>query len=593
MIEYRRRLAEHQSAGVVASRTDARVAGLRLLTFGIAFGIGSFAWADRLPWWWLALPVTAFVALLRWHDLVIAHRDRTAKVVAYYHRGISRLEDHWSGSGASGDRFAESEHLYAADLDLFGQGSLFELLSLARTGAGEETLAGWLKQPALPAVILARQAAVAELAPGLEKREHLWSAGANAATAVHPDTLKAWAEAPQMLPNWLQPVAAFLTLAMIVSAVLAFSTGEYAPLLVIVVVAGAVFYRFLDRVGTVLHSAGGWSRDLDVLAGILAHLEHETFEAVSLRQLVATLRVDRRAPSVAIRQLHRLSEMDDWQHNLVFLAIAIPLFWGVHLALAMERWRRANGSQVRVWLDSVGEFEALSSLAAYRYEHPDDIFPEIANEGAAAIVGTGLGHPLLPSARMVRNDVRLDQQQQLLVVSGSNMSGKSTLLRTVGINAVLAQMGAPVRARSLRLTPLTLGATLRVQDSLQDGRSRFFAEITRLKAIADRSTGTPPVLFLLDELFHGTNSHDRLVGASGVLRALLERGAIGLITTHDMALVAVAERLAPRASNVHFDDTFEGDQIRFDYTMKPGPVTSSNALALMRAVGLDVDPPQA
>ena len=189
---------------------------------------------------------------------------------------------------------------------------------------------------------------------------------------------------------------------------------------------------------------------------------------------------------------------------------------------------------------------------------------------------------------MVRNDVRLSGDTRLLVVSGSNMSGKSTLLRTVGINTVLALMGAPVCATRLRVTPLRIGATLRIQDSLQEGRSRFYAEITRLRQIADLAKGSTPLLFLLDELFHGTNSHDRLVGATGVLRGLVDRGAIGLITTHDLALTAVADDLAPRAANVHFEDRFEGGELRFDYVMRPGPVTRSNALALMRAVGLDV-----
>jgi DNA mismatch repair ATPase MutS len=189
---------------------------------------------------------------------------------------------------------------------------------------------------------------------------------------------------------------------------------------------------------------------------------------------------------------------------------------------------------------------------------------------------------------MVRNDVRLEGEARLLVVSGSNMSGKSTLLRTVGINAVMALAGAPVRASNLRITPLAVGATLRIQDSLQEGRSRFFAEITRIRHLADTAAGPAPLLFLLDELFHGTNSHDRLVGATGVLRGLLDRGAIGLITTHDLALTGIADDLSPRAINVHFEDTFEGGEIRFDYRMKPGPVTRSNAIALMRAVGLDV-----
>jgi DNA mismatch repair ATPase MutS len=188
---------------------------------------------------------------------------------------------------------------------------------------------------------------------------------------------------------------------------------------------------------------------------------------------------------------------------------------------------------------------------------------------------------------MVRNDIRLGDDPQLLVVSGSNMSGKSTMLRTVGINAVLALAGAPVRAHSLTISPLAIGATLRIQDSLQQGRSRFYAEITRIRQIADVAA-TQPLLFLLDELFHGTNSHDRLVGATGVLRTLLDRGAIGLITTHDLALTAITRDLGDRAINVHFEDSFDGADMRFDYRMKDGPVTRSNAIALMRAVGLDV-----
>jgi len=245
----------------------------------------------------------------------------------------------------------------------------------------------------------------------------------------------------------------------------------------------------------------------------------------------------------------------------------------------------------------VGDFEALASLSAYAYEHPADPFPELVPVGSATgadtglFEGTGLGHPLVPAAKMTRNDVTLSARCQLLVVSGSNMSGKSTLLRTVGVNVVLAQAGAPVRARSLRLTPLAVGATLRIQDSLQEGRSRFYAEISRVSLLARMASGRPPLLFLLDELFHGTNSHDRLVGASGVLRTLLDRGAIGLITTHDLALTAIVDTLGPRAANVHFEDSFDGAEMHFDYLMKPGPVTKSNALALMRAVGLDVKEP--
>ena len=326
-----------------------------------------------------------------------------------------------------------------------------------------------------------------------------------------------------------------------------------------------------------------------MLAHVLERLERDTFTATRLAALRGSLDTGGIPASAAIRRLHRLVELHDWQHNPFFAPIGAAVLWGTHLAWAIESWRRRYGSHVDTWLRTVGEFEALSSLSAYRYEHPDDVWPEMTNGSHGAFDGEALGHPLLPAARMVRNDVRLAGDTRLLVVSGSNMSGKSTLLRTVGINAVLAQAGAPVRAAALHLTPLAIGATLRIQDSLQEGRSRFFAEITRIRELTDLAKGPAPLLFLLDELFHGTNSHDRLVGASAVLRTLLDRGAIGLITTHDLALTAVATELAPQAVNVHFDDRFEGGEMHFDYRVKPGPVTRSNAIALMRAVGLDID----
>jgi DNA mismatch repair ATPase MutS len=263
------------------------------------------------------------------------------------------------------------------------------------------------------------------------------------------------------------------------------------------------------------------------------------------------------------------------------------LLWDLHLVYAIERWRRASGPAVRRWLVAVGEMEALSSLAGYHYEHPDDVFPDL-NAGTPCFDGEGLGHPLLSEAVTVRNDVRLADELRVLVVSGSNMSGKSTLLRTVGVNAVLAQAGAPVRARRLRLSTLQLGTSIRIEDSLQAGVSRFYAEITRLGTIMRRAGEARPVLFLIDELLHGTNSHDRRIGAEAIVRGLVERGAIGLVTTHDLALAYVAEALGTRGANVHFQDVLEEGRMRFDYRMRPGVVQKSNALALMRSVGLEV-----
>ena len=592
--EYGARLTARRGTHDRLTSVDARLSYLRLAAFAAAGVVLVAAWRGVLPWGWLALPILAFAWLVRAHDRVIAARDMAARAVLFYERGLARLADEWSASGETGEQFADPSHPYAADLDLFGRGSLFQLLSIARTRVGERRLADWLLAPASPAQARARQAAITELTPLLDLREEVALAGVDVRAAVEAPPLIAWAEhAPLLRQQWLRIAAAVLTAAVIAAAVVWARSDTASYFVIVILVELALFMPQRLRMQQILHAGSGWSRDLDVLAHVLDRLERERFASPQLSALRARLDAAGAPPGTAIRRLHRLVEMHDWQHNLLFAIVATPLLWDVHIAFAMEAWRARYGAHVRTWLESVGEFEALSSLATYRFEHPGDPFAEIDEQApAASFAGVALGHPLLPAARMIRNDVALGNGTQLFVISGSNMSGKSTLLRTVGINAVLALAGAPVRAASLRLTPLTLGATLRIQDSLQEGRSRFYAEITRIRELADladqRAGGGAPLLFLLDELFHGTNSHDRLLGAAGVLRQLLERGAIGLITTHDLALTAVADQLAPRAVNVHFEDRFESGQILFDYRMKPGPVTRSNAIALMRAVGLDV-----
>ena len=252
----------------------------------------------------------------------------------------------------------------------------------------------------------------------------------------------------------------------------------------------------------------------------------------------------------------------------------------------MERWRAHSGPAVPRWLDAVAEFEALSSFAGFAYEHPEHPYPEIADDGAV-LDGSALAHPLL-AGNAVANDVKFADGLQLMLVSGSNMSGKSTMLRTVGVNVVLALAGSPVRAQRLVVSPLSIGACMRVQDSLQQGLSHFYAEITRLKCVVDLSGGERPLLFLLDEILHGTNSHDRRLGAAGLIRGMVGRGSIGFVTTHDLALTHIADDLGDAARNVHFADHLEGDRMIFDYRLQGGVVQKSNALDLMRAIGLEV-----
>jgi DNA mismatch repair ATPase MutS len=242
---------------------------------------------------------------------------------------------------------------------------------------------------------------------------------------------------------------------------------------------------------------------------------------------------------------------------------------------------------VRGWIAVVGEMEALNALANYAYEHPEDTFPQFVEPGPY-LDAEAFSHPLISRIRAVANDLKLDSKLQLLVISGPNMAGKSTFIRSVGVNVVLAQAGAPVRARKMVLSRLIVTASICILDSLQGGLSRFYAEIMRLKLIDEQSRGAVPVLFLLDELLSGTNSHDRRIGTESFVRTLLARGAIGLVTTHDLALAEIAEGMAGQAANFHFEDTFENGELRFDYRLTPGVVSTTNALKLMRSVGLEV-----
>jgi hypothetical protein len=354
-----------------------------------------------------------------------------------------------------------------------------------------------------------------------------------------------------------------------------------------IVVCGAVVWYFHSRTAAIFGHVDEAAHELGLLGHVLGRLERERFTSARLTLLRARLDVEGHSASHRIARLRALVDLVDSRDHFMVRLLGPPLLWDVHLAYAIERWRRSSGPAVRRWVVAVGEIEALSSLAGYHYEHPDDVFPDLST-GPAGFDGDELGHPLLPDAAFVRNDLRLTGDVRMLVVSGSNMSGKSTLLRTVGVNAVLAQAGAPVRARRLRLSPLRIGASIRIQDSLQAGVSRFYAEITRIAQIMHRAQEEPPVLFLIDELLHGTNSHDRRIGAEAIVRGLVERGAIGLVTTHDLALAHVADALGARGANVHFEDSLENGRMSFDYRMRPGVVQKSNAVALMRSVGLDV-----
>jgi hypothetical protein len=539
------------------------------------------------PWWLLLAPVL-FLVIAILHAKVLRQRACAERAVDFYRKGLARIEDRWPGTGQTGTRIDLHSSLYATDLDLFGQGSLFELLSLARTRMGEDTLAAWLLSPSPVPQLTQRHAAVAELRSRLDLREDIAILGEDLKVGIHPEALTQWAEAPNQLTHpWLRWLSLLLAIAAIAAAIVWAELGTKAPFFAIIIIETIITAFLRKRTDAVFHATEHALEDLQLLSSLLARLEREQFEAPRLQALKTELSSHHLAASQAIARLRTIVEYIRSLDNPLMRILNIPLLYVVQVAYAAEAWRAANGAAVRSWLKAIGEVEALLSLSAYSYEHPSDPFPEFL-EGPPCLNAEQLGHPLIPAAKCVRNNVRVCDETKVLLISGSNMSGKSTLMRAVGINTVLAMAGAPVRAQSMQLTPLQIGASILINDSLQEGNSRFYAEITRLRHICDLAENRPPVLFLLDELLQGTNSKDRLIGAEGVVRALLVSGAIGLISTHDLALTNIGAQQDNRLQNVHLQDEIQDGRMTFNFKLHDGVVTKSNGIELMRLIGLDV-----
>lgn len=587
--EYARRLKQREA---MVSRYEAIHVRLGNIRLAIAVIAAALAWESlkqhQLSPWWLLLPFLIFVIVAAFHSRVLHRRNIAQRAVTFYKRGLARIEDRWVGQGETGERFSDPHHVYAADLDLFGRGSLFELLSTVRTRMGEETLAKWLLAPANIREISQRHSAVRELREQLDLREDLAVLGPDSSVGIDAEQLLRWGEGPtQMKPPWFAKLSAVLAVLAIAAALAWGYWGLASPLILILAIESIVRYRFRHAIDDILLSSEHVARDLSLLSDLLARVERQVFSAPRLKSLQQQLLSNGVSSSHAIARLRTIINFSDSRDNLIVKVLDIPLMYSVQVAFAAERWRRAHGNALRSWVDAIGEIEALLALGTYSYEHPSDPLPEFI-EGEPCFDAKDIRHPLIPSGTCVPNNVCLRAGTRVLLVSGSNMSGKSTLLRSVGINTVLAMAGAPVRAQYLRLTALHAGASIRINDSLQQGSSRFYAEITRLRKLFDLAGQNPTLLFLLDELLQGTNSSDRRIGAEGVIRALLNRGAIGLVTTHDLALAEIGAALNGHMQNVHFQEDFETGQISFDYKLRDGVVTKSNGLALMRSIGLEV-----
>jgi hypothetical protein len=587
-----------------------------LFLAAVVAGICAWMDAERRTVWLVVggLLAGAFLGVVWVHERLDVERQRLRITHRRLLWSIARCLRQWNQLPVIAFAVPAERRAVAGDLDLFGRASVFQWIGPLRTPPGIQLLGQWLCWPAEPAEIRARQAAVAELRDDEVFRDRLGLVCGLMAEGDSPDELVAWAEGPPWLGRrpwlvWVARLSALVVTGFVVGLLTSWITPVVAGFgllammainfFITIFVVGAIHAEF-NRIAQRHADIAVYRELISLVAGHpvrsawLKNCQSQLFGAEGDRGASAVAATNRLAGLVWLANLRR--------HGILFLLYVVVQFawlWDVHALGWLERWKRRHGRSVRRWLDAIARFEVASALAEIAASHPDWSFPEIV-DGPAEVSAEAMAHPLLDSRR-VANDVAVGPPGTVLLVTGSNMSGKSTLLRAIGVNVVLAQMGSVAAARRMRLTPVWLETSMRVHDSLADGLSLFMAELRRLKEIVDAAgaredrTGAttrsrPPLLYLLDEVLQGTNSRERHIAVSHVIERLVAHGAIGAVSTHDLDLVN-AEGLRDACRPIHFRESFhdvDGQrQMTFDYRIHSGVSPTTNALELLRLVGLD------
>jgi hypothetical protein len=554
----------------------------------------------------VGLAAAAFVVLVVLHARLVTKIAAIERRVVLQERGLKRIAGDIAAFPERGERFLVPGHPYLGDLDIFGPSSLFQLVSTAETGAGARRLATWLSEPASAEEIAARQAAVRELAGLRSFREELAVDGAESgARGRDAEPLLDWAEGGTVsVPPPLSPALVAVSAALVALTLGLFIAGKVLgddhlgwarhlwafSLVAQIVVLGLLRSAIEPLLAVVASQESPFGRYVP----LLRRIEGQAFTSprlVALRErLTGASGSD---ASSAVASLLRIVSFAELRHSgLVHVLANLFVLWDVFCARALSRFRQRYGhtAHMRAWLDTLAEIEALASLGAFADEHPSFAFPTV-DAGAVHFEAKGLGHPLIVASRRVENDVDMGSAGCALLITGSNMSGKSTLLRSMGVSAVLALAGAPVCARGLTMASCQVRTSMRIKDSLEEGVSHFYAELARLKSVVDAVNAGEKVMFLLDEVLHGTNSRERQIGAKAIVKHLLAHGAVGAVSSHDLGLADLEAESGGKVVNVHLEELVEDGKMTFDYQLKPGVVTTANALRLMKVIGIDVELP--
>jgi len=590
---YRESLTELGQQQRAAESIRLRMRFAVLLCLMGAYLLAKYAFNHTLPWWLALVPIGIAAGLVPFYLRLQTRLARILRLLVFHDRNLSRADGTQPQSGLTGDEFHTAVHLYDRDLNILGPNSLFGLLATVRTGVGQRGLARFLLDPASNAAVCARQQAVQELTLNTGLRENIALLGTSRFDQVTASSLDKWLdeEPPAFHPALRIALALTSTMliALLFAGLLHYATWSFLfpNLLAVFALHTAVAAQARSRVVPILEGSR-IANQMQMFSDGIALLQEESFTS---SRLVA-LQQSTREPVNAIRAVRRAQAsfvMVEQRTKEWFYVLSLLLAAGTHAAIAIANWKRTHAPAMKLWLAAWAEFEALNALAIYAFEHPENTYPEILSDDApSTFEATALRHPLLVGC--IPNDIALHSATRFYLISGSNMSGKSTLLRTIGTNTVLAFAGAPVRATSARISPARLCASLALTDSLAEAKSKFLAEVERLHAmLAVASPGNqapaPPVLFLIDEIFSGTNSSDRLAAAEAVLRALMACNTAGALSTHDLALTAIASP-ALHGLNVHMASPDPEDPLAFDYLLKPGINTSSSALAILRLIGI-------
>ena len=592
---YQKLIAKYKNKLSITLKLNDRIVLLRTLFFITAAGLAVYGFTtDKFSYLIGSLPLLfVFLWLVVKQQKVKEQIVYIKNIITINETALDRIAWKWTGFSNTGQWFADPGHPYTTDLNIFGQGSLFQYISCTTSYMGDQALAGILdKQPGYQK-ILYRQQAIQDLAGRLQWRQNFQALGMG--KAVHrenPVKLLEWARGiPSNLINnkylplvWLLPAITIITLILwayniaqlnLLLAMLA------VQLLIVVATSRKVMRQAFNR-------AERFTPVLENYSALIKCIETGDFKAPLLLELKDKLSYGNGTASKQVKILSGIADRIKLRYSFIHIVINILTLYDLYNFIRLEEWKSKNGRSLPQWLDVIGEFEALSSLAGMAYDNPDRVYPEVV-DSPPLLEASSLGHPLISKDTRVPNDASFPGSGTIFVITGSNMSGKSTYLRTIGINLILAYAGAPVCAGSMRCSVMNVYSSMQIHDNLEQRISTFYAELKRIKIIVDAAVACEPVLVLLDEIFKGTNSRDRIAGAKTVVKKLCSLSVLGLITTHDLELGVLAKECPRCVSNYHFTDEITGNQIHFDYRLKPGISQTTNAIALMRMVGIDMD----